>query len=374
MRLAALSAVVLSLVCVLSAVGDAQAQATPEAQFAAAMQHHSGDGVLQDYARAATYLAAAAEAGHAPAQNLLGRYYFEGLGVTRDRAEALRWLELAAQAGAPDHVLDLGQVLETDPATLPRAVELYTQAAAAGMADAAVSLGVLYQEGRGVRQDFEQARNLYEGAAAQGHARALNNLGLLYVRANGVPRDYARAAALFGQAADQGLKQAMTNLGVLYENGFGVPLDEERAAALYRAAAQDQTPEPDYVYDVRLKPLEAEDEALALQARSGDPVAQFQWAWARLTDDASSFEDRRMAAQMLQQTAAQGHAPSMFNLGLLHMRGVGVPQDFVLGHSWLLLAQANGISQAGAALTRGRARMTAAQVNDAQRRAQQFLQ
>ena len=374
MRLAALSAVVLSLVCVLSAVGDAQAQATPEAQFAAAMQHHSGDGVLQDYARAATYLAAAAEAGHAPAQNLLGRYYFEGLGVTRDRAEALRWLELAAQAGAPDHVLDLGQVLETDPATLPRAVELYTQAAAAGMADAAVSLGVLYQEGRGVRQDFEQARNLYEGAAAQGHARALNNLGLLYVRANGVPRDYARAAALFGQAADQGLKQAMTNLGVLYENGFGVPLDEERAAALYRAAAQDQTPEPDYVYDVRLKPLEAEDEALALQARNGDPVAQFQWAWARLTDDASSFEDRRMAAQMLQQTAAQGHAPSMFNLGLLHMRGVGVPQDFVLGHSWLLLAQANGISQAGAALTRGRARMTAAQVNDAQRRAQQFLQ
>ncbi|WP_299693836.1 SEL1-like repeat protein [uncultured Tateyamaria sp.] len=352
------------------------AQDTGADRFAQGMAHHSGDGVLQDYRAAAGHIRAAAEQGYAPAANMLGRYHFEGLGVARDRAQALRWLEVAADTGEPNFVFDLAQVLETDPATTPRAATLYATAAQAGLADAAVNLGVLYQQGRGVAQDYDRARSLYDGPAANGHPRALNNLGLLYVRANGVPQDYARAADLFAQAAEQGLAQAMTNLAVLYENGFGVPLDEARAAELYRAAGQGTARPPDYVYDPRLVPLTLEVEAAALVAlvQTGDPVAQFQWAWLVLTDAGSDLANRTDAARLLQRTAHQGHGPSMFNLGLLYMRGIGVPQDYVLGHQWLLLAQVAGVAEAGAALDATASRLTVDQVNEAQRRAHTYTQ
>ncbi|MEL7091496.1 MAG: SEL1-like repeat protein [Pseudomonadota bacterium] len=344
------------------------AAADPDADFAAALRYHQGDGSLQDYALAADHLHRAAKAGHVGAQNMLGRYYFQGLGVPADRAQAITLLTAAASAGDPGHVLDLAQVLETDPATLPRAAALYEQAAQAGLADAAVSLGVLYQDGRGVPRDFARARALYEAPAAQGHARAMNNLGLLYVRAHGVEQDYAHAATLFAAAAEQGLKQAMTNLGVLYENGFGVPLDEARAAALYRAAGQGAAQPLTYQDDTRLRPPD-DAAALVQAALSGDPIAQFQWAVQTLQAPKPSFDDSRTAAQFLQRTAGQGHAPSMYNLGLLYMRGIGVPQDYVLGHKWLLLAQARDVPLAADAVRQTAAQMTAAQINDAQARA-----
>ena len=360
---------------VLVATG-ALAQDDAASRFEAGMRLHSGDGVLQDFAAAADHMRAAAEQGHAPAQNMLGRYHFEGLGVPQDRAEALRWLEAAAASGTPRHLFDLARVLEEDDATLPRAAQLYAQAAGAGLADASVFLGVLFQEGRGVPQDFTRARAIYETPAAQGHPRALNNLGLLYVRAEGVAQDYARAATLFTAAAEQGLPEAMTNLGVLYENGFGVPLDEARATALYRAAGQGDRPAgpPAYVYDPRLMalPPETDRAALAQAAQAGDPVAQFQWAWLVLSDDPAAPDDLTRAAALLQRTAAQGHGPSMLNLGLLYMRGIGVPQDYVLGHQWLLLARARDVTGADAALEATTPPLTAAQINAAQRRASEY--
>lgn len=356
--------------------GATWAQEDAAQQFDLAMRHHNGTGVLQDYATAAMHLQTAAEHGFAPAQNMLGRYYFEGLGVPQNRAEAMRWFEAAADSGDPVHLFDLAQMLEADPATATRAAQMYGRAAAAGLADASVSLGVLYQEGRGVPQDYARAHALYEGPAADGHARALNNLGLLYVRANGVTQDYARAATLFAAAAEQGLPQAMTNLGVLYENGFGVPLDEARAAELYRAAGQGAPAPPDYVYDPRLAALPGgtDTDALRAAAMAGDPVAQFQWSWLILSAPESAVADRMDAAHMLRRTAAQGHGPSMLNLGLLHMRGIGVSQDYVLGHMWMLLAQARDVSGATAAIDATRAKLTASQINEAQQRAKAYTQ
>ena len=44
------------------------------------------------------------------------------------------------------------------------------------------NLGILYGEGLGVAQDFEQAAYWYRKAAEQGHAEAQNNLGAMYRR------------------------------------------------------------------------------------------------------------------------------------------------------------------------------------------------
>ncbi|MDU8912172.1 tetratricopeptide repeat protein [Aestuariicoccus sp. MJ-SS9] len=342
------------------------------AQLDLAARYHEGRGVVQNFARAAALYAQAAEAGNAAAQNRLGQYYHEGLGVARDAAAARRWLGAAAAQGDPQHVHDLAAVLEAggDPADLPRAAALYAQAAEAGHVDAAVSLGVMYQNGTGVAQDYERARALYEGPAAAGHARAQNNLGLLYVRGHGVAQDYERAAQLFAAAADQGLARAISNLGVMYENGFGVAQNDEAAARLYRlggqaGGGQAQGALPPAVYDARLAAPVA-DAALQTAARLGDPVAAFQMGYLIATAENATPAQWRQAADLFRRGAEAGHAAAMANLGLAHIHGRGVVQDYVAGQMWLILAGTAGLAEAPALAAAARARMTTGQINAAQ--------
>ncbi|MGP6086807.1 SEL1-like repeat protein [Antarctobacter jejuensis] len=349
------------------------------AQMDLARRYAEGDGVVQNFARAAAWYGRAAEAGNRDAANRLGRFHHAGLGVARDIPRAIALLERAAEDGQPEYLYDLALVLEseaTGDADLTRAAELYRQAAGAGHLDAAVSLGVLLQDGRGVAQDFKAAEELYRAAAEKGHARAQNNLGLLYVRGDGLAQDYEQAAQLFKAAAAQGLKEALGNLGVLYENGFGVPQNDELASFYYREAGQGASADADDgqpIYDPRLAPPASDPEALKLltrAAQAGDPVAEFQLAWLMLSAPDADPRGRVTAAVLLGRAAEAGHGPAMANLGVLYFRGQGVPQDYVLGQMWLALAGSSGFDAATGLSARWTNRMTADQVNEAQRRAE----
>jgi TPR repeat protein len=57
----------------------------------------------------------------------------------------------------------------------------------------------------------------------------------------------------------------------------------------------------------------------------------------------------------------------MTNLGLLYVRGLGVPQDYVFGYMWINLAAAGGLGEAVTARAAVSARMTAAQIGEAER-------
>ncbi|PWV99110.1 hypothetical protein DFR52_104402 [Hoeflea marina] len=360
----------------LAEAGDA------EAQKQLGWIHARGVGVLQDHAAAAHWLGLAARQGDAEAQNGYAALLAAGLGVARDGAAALKWYASAAKQGAPEHQFDLGRMYENgegvarDPA---QAARWYALAAAQGLADAEASLGLLHQRGEGVPRDPARAFELLQAAAGKGQARAQNNLALMYVRGEGVAQDYATAAGWFRKAADQGLKQAMTNLGVMYENGFGVPIDEAAAAEWYRRGGRQGTaPDTgfaliddatDYVYDARLQPPGADGGSLAAHrsaAERGDPVAQFILAYL-LAVGLGVDRDPAAAATLFRKSARAGIAPAMTNLGLLHMRGQGVPQDFVLGYGWIMLAAAAGEPGSAELRDAAAARLTEAQINEAQR-------
>lgn len=320
------------------------------AQTQLGLRYLAGDGILQDYAAAARWFQQAAEAGDARAQNELGRLLFTGLGAKTDTPAALGWLEQAAVSGVPDYIFDLASALEsTGSADMARVADLYARAAAENHVEAAVSLAVLYQNGLGVDQDLQEAVRLNEIGVTAGNARAQNNLGQLLARGQGVEQDYTRAAELFAAAANQGLRPAMANLGVLYENGFGVPQNTEQADALYRmsggteVAAQKEN--SDYQYDPRLAapPSDAAGlEVLNKAARADDPVALFQVAWLLTQMPDPAFSDWVAAYQAFEKAAERGHGPSMANLSLMYFKGEGAPQDFVLGHMWMLMAKRAG--------------------------------
>ena len=350
-------------------------QGDPAAQAAIGSMYLRGQGVPVDFIAAAVHFHKAAEQGNAAAQNALGLLYGAGLGVVQDYARAADLYRRAAEQGAPEHQFDLAVMYDNglgvakDPA---RAAAWYARAAEKGLAEAETSLGFLYQQGTGVPQDPRKAFELYARAARKGNARAQNNLGLLYTRGEGVAQNYPLAVDWYRKAAEQGFAKAITNLGVMYENGFGVPQDEAEARRLYRLGGRHDADATDAVLDhigffadPRLPRLADADRAgIAAAAGRGEPAAQF--ALAYLFSAGPPAERNLAAAARLYLAAAEkGHAAAMANLGVLYLKGWGVPQDYVLGYMWINRAASELADAASlrAALAR---QMTPAQINEAQ--------
>jgi TPR repeat protein len=124
-----------------------------------------------------------------------------------------------------------------DIETEKEAIALFETGVKYGHVASMSNLGWLYENGKGVPQDYAKAREWYEKAAAKDNAAAMNNLGGLYENGNGVAQDYAKARELYEKAAAKGFGTPMSNLGWLYENGKGVPQDYAKARELYEKAA-----------------------------------------------------------------------------------------------------------------------------------------
>ncbi|MGK2924340.1 MAG: hypothetical protein ACSLE2_01835, partial [Lysobacterales bacterium] len=99
------------------------------------------------------------------------------------------------------------------------------------------AVAMLYWEGRGVAQDFGQARHWLERAAGMNHAAAQVKLGFLYTDGKGVAQDHARAFEWFSKAAKQGNVDALYNLGVSYLYGWGTEPDATLAKQYLAAAS-----------------------------------------------------------------------------------------------------------------------------------------
>jgi len=86
-----------------------------------------------------------------------------------------------------------------------------------GRAVAQYNLGVAYDNGKGVAQDYKKAVKWYTKAAKQGVAIAQYNLGLMHNNARGVAQDYEEAVTWWRKAAEQGYAEAQFNLGHKYK-------------------------------------------------------------------------------------------------------------------------------------------------------------
>ena len=111
-------------------------------------------------------------------------------------------------------------------------------AAKQGHAKAQTNLGLMYDFGKGVPQDYTEAARWYRQAADQGFAGAQYNLGLRYDNGQGVPKDYTEAVRWYRLAAEQRYATAQGHLGLRYAEGKGVPQDYAKAVRWYRLAAE----------------------------------------------------------------------------------------------------------------------------------------
>ena len=106
-----------------------------------------------------------------------------------------------------------------------------------GDADVQFNLGLMYNRGKGVPQDYVEAVKWYRLAAEAGDANAQNNLGFMYQNGQGVSQDYAEAVKWWRLAAEQGNASAQNNLGFMYDAGDGVLQDNVMAHMWYNIAS-----------------------------------------------------------------------------------------------------------------------------------------
>jgi uncharacterized protein len=154
--------------------------------------------------------------------------------------------------------------------------------------------------------------------------------------------DYATALRLLRPLADQGDAGAQYNLGLMYANGQGVPQDYAAAVNWYRKGGEQGDTEAQV--------------NLGLMYDNGQGVQQ----------------DYATAMSWYRKAAEQGGAAAKYFLAVMYEYGRGVPQDYVTAHMWFNLAAASGDTDAVIRREMVAAKMTPAQIAEAQKLAREW--
>lgn len=154
---------------------------------------------------------------------------------------AIREFEPLAESGNAVAQFYIGLMLENGQGlrmNTQLAMDWYLKSANQGYAPAQNNLGVLYEKGTNVELSNDQAAAWYLRAAQQGYAPAQFNLGLMYYIGHGnIRRDHKEAASWYLKAAEQGYALAQNSIGKMYENGQGQPVSLVQAYKWYILAS-----------------------------------------------------------------------------------------------------------------------------------------
>ena len=118
-----------------------------------------------------TILLEHAKQGNVDAMFEIGKYYATGEYTDQDWQESINWYEQAIAQNHARAMLYLGRLLLSGVDSLkpdiPRAMQLFEQAASAGDAEAQFQLGQLFERGKVIARDVPSAIRWYRAAGLQ---------------------------------------------------------------------------------------------------------------------------------------------------------------------------------------------------------------
>lgn len=317
----------LLLATLLFATVTVLAVAGPNIIGTAAADYQAAEKALEagDLATAIPLLDEEAKLGNPVAAYNLAKIYQDGAAGAPDLAKAAAYYKIAAEL--EDAPRFDGKALGANAVQLIQAAQTYSQFA----------LGRLYESGKGVPQDLQEAVRWYVRAADLGYDRAQLRLGRLFRDgAEGVPQNGQLAEQYFKKAGDGGNVAAMNEIGLMYLKGKGVTANVKTAHDWFEKAAAAGSVEGDY------------NLGLLYQAGyNGQP-------------------DFVRAAESFEKAANARDGLSMLALGDLYASGKGLPQNKVQAHMWYDLAKDNGAPAGGQRMAALEADMTPQQIAQAQ--------
>jgi len=192
--------------------------------------------------------------------------------------------------------------------------------AAAGNAQAALTIGIMHEHGQGIEQNNALAMRWYTQAAAEGMPRVQHDLGVKYYLGDTVDADPKMAAHWWHKAAKQGLADSQYSLGILYLRGKGVERDENTAASYFTKAAEQGHTQAQY--------------SIAVMRAFGQGVTK----------------DYDRAVEWFEKAAANNMAEAQYNLAVLIEKGHGTKANLGQAVYWYRRAARQGQPQAIARL------------------------
>lgn len=139
----------------------------------------AGEGCDKDVERGVSLFRAAADAGNVDAMKLLGKAYVDGDLVPKNVVEGCRFYEMAADKGdgySHERLGELYSHIEYGILDYGKAVSHFSSGAELGNMTSMFNLGVMYENGHGVKKDVVKASEWYTKAEAAGFAKATDVL------------------------------------------------------------------------------------------------------------------------------------------------------------------------------------------------------
>jgi len=280
-----------------------------------------------------------AGAGMPEAERQLGELRISGEGLPADQAEAERLLRIAASKG------------DTESSERLKEIERFHEtrrAAEAGQAEAQYDLAVMFNNGKGIVRDDNEAFKCLRKASEQGHLPAQAHLGYMYLSGNGVAQDYTEAINWYRIMAGNGFAEAQWTLGTMYYRGMGVTRNGAEAVRWFRMAAeQDNADAQCDLGDIYCNgKLVAQDFSEAAKwyrkaAEQGHARGQLNLAAMYFAGEGVT-QDQTEAAKWFRMAAEQGHDEAQTHLGVMYSKGHGVPQDYSEAVKWYRMAAEKG--------------------------------
>jgi TPR repeat protein len=207
--------------------------------------------------------------------------------------------------------------------------------------EAHVLLIDLYQHGFGdiLNRDESIAFNLASQASSMDNATATNILAIMYESGKGVEKNIDEAMRLYKKASDLGSIDALVNMGINYHEGVHVDADIEKASECYLTAIQQNHHGAMInLSDIYLQNGNSENainllkNAILSNSFKHNKEAHYKLALIYL-DENLSQHDYKLAYSHLKEVGNYLH--SFGRLGYLYYFGYGIEQNYKLSKFYL---------------------------------------
>lgn len=376
-------------------------------QFELAGRYCSGDGVEQDYARAAQIYQKLTHYGSDKKSYFcLALCYAYGKGVEQSYSTAAQWYIDAEEAVDLAQQKELYAVFCGDEDAEWDAqivIDWYQKAASEGLYLAQDRLAECYFTGNGVEQDYAKAGELFLKAAERCsvNCRSLGRLADCYYYGRGIEQDFVEAAKWYKKASDYGDVYAKYMLAGCYAKGEGVAQDWGTAFWLYDALVrknddteakfclavcyadgkgveQNYRTAVDYYIAVENAGMDILEQAKVYKENFGEDGSKWDFGrllgWYKNAADQNDAEaqcrladcynvgdgveqDYRIAAEWYRKAAEHDNSHAQCMLADYYAKGKGVEQDYIEAVRWYTKSAGYGNQTAIADLSRLKANL-----------------
>jgi len=220
------------------------------------------------------------------------------------------------------------------------AYHIWLQSANKGDPAAIEHIGMLYDTGHGVSQNFDTAFEWYLRAAKAGDVHAMFDVGVCYDSGRGVPKNRLTAIDWYKKAAKNGYGRAAYDLGVIYRDGDGVPRNATTSIEYFRMAeahgirAGSQNLAVLDPHPAKTTPM------IKTTEEDSERIKRFQKeALARENVDLAAAAAFVKILPEISQKAADGDQLSQYEIGFAFEHGIGVVKNAV--HSYVFYTRAS---------------------------------